>query len=305
MKRWRSAFVALILIMCVSLTTIAAGNIDMSVFDSTKTFRVKTDDLEGTATVSITNIYDFRVDTERFGDRLYLYPSLMRTSNGMLYFRLVGEYVASDWAFIDDLVIKINNVTYTFTDVSAQRNILSGGDIAEAAVVIFSSSDSMKFLEALRQHRYEPIKGRFKGSDKDIDFEIPQEVKDAIVEAYDLYCAAGGLNQTLLDVGNHVYITNMEPTIEDKENNYIAVYNYRYYKNNNPDLTSLYGDDREAYLNHFVTVGMSEGRQGNKEFNLSIYKANNPDLVSAFGDDNTKYYEHYISTGKAEGRKAA
>ena len=58
-------------------------------------------------------------------------------------------------------------------------------------------------------------------------------------------------------------------------------------------------------LNHFVTVGMSEGRQGNKEFNLSIYKANNPDLVSAFGDDNTKYYEHYISTGKAEGRKAA
>ena len=229
----------------------------------------------------------------------------MRTSNGMLYFRLVGEYVASDWAFIDDLVIKINNVTYTFTDVSAQRNILSGGDIAEAAVVIFSSSDSMKFLEALRQHRYEPIKGRFKGSDKDIDFEIPQEVKDAIVEAYDLYCAAGGLNQTLLDVGNHVYITNMEPTIEDKENNYIAVYNYSYYKNNNPDLTSLYGDDREAYLNHFVTVGMSEGRQGNKEFNLSIYKANNPDLVSAFGDDNTKYYEHYISTGKAEGRKAA
>ena len=203
-----------------------------------------------------------------------------------------------------NVVIKVNNVTYTFTDVDSSRRVLSGGTIFEGSVIILSSDDDIKFLEAIKQHRYEPIKGRFKGSRKDIDFEIPQNVKDAIVEAYDLYCAAGGLNQTLPDIGTYMHITTMEPTIEDKENNYIVVYNYDYYRKNNPDLVTLYGDNREAYLNHFITVGMSEGRQGNKNFNLAAYKANNPDLVAAFGDDNVKYYEHYISSGKAEGRKA-
>lgn len=304
MKRWISVFLALIITMCVSFTAMATGNINMSVFDSSKTFNVETDSLEGKTVVDISNIYDFRVDTDGFGDRLYLYPSLIRVPEGLLYFRLAGEYISDGWAFIDELVIKVNNVSYTFTDINTQSNVLSGGDIFEGAAIVLSSDDSMAFLEALKQHRYEPIKGRFKGSRKDVDFEIPQKVKDGIIEAYDLYCAAGGLNQTLLDVGNKVLVTTMEPTIEDKENNYILVYDYNYYRTNNPDLVSLYGDNREAYLNHFITVGMSEGRQGSTEFNLAAYKSNNPDLVTALGDDNVKYYEHYISSGKAEGRKA-
>lgn len=304
MKRRITTFLALVLTICISFTVLAAGNIDMSVFDGSKTFKVKTDSIEGDSVVDIVDFNDFEVDTERYGDILYLYPSLLKFPEGYLYFRLVGEYSASDWAFIDELVIKVNNVTYTFKDVDAKRTILSNGDILEGLVAAFSSDNAIKFLEAIKQHRYEPINGRFKGSNRDVDFTIPQKVKDAIVEAYDLYCAAGGLNQNLPDIGNTVLVTEMEPTIEDKENNYISVYNYNYYRENNPDLVTLYGDNRESYLNHFVNVGMKEGRQGSKNFNLAAYKANNPDLVAAFGDDNVKYYEHYISSGRAEGRKA-
>ena len=304
MKRWLSVFVAIVLTTYITLAAMAAGNINMSVFDSSKTFKVKTDSIEGDAVVDIADFFDFEVDTERYGDILYLYPTLIYFPEGYLYFRLAGEYSASNWAFIDDLVIKVNNVTYTFKDVNSKRIVLSNGDILEAQVAAFSSGDAIKFLEAIKQHRYEPINGRLKGSRRDVDFVIPQKVKDAIIEAYDLYCAAGGLNQNLPDIGNTVLVTEMEPTIEDKENNYISVYNYNYYRKNNPDLVTLYGDNREAYLNHFITVGMSEGRQGSKNFNLAVYKANNPDLVSSFGDDNVKYYEHYISSGRAEGRKA-
>lgn len=304
MKRCISVFLALIITMCVSVTAMATGNINMSVFDSSKTFNVKTDSLEGKTVVGVSDVYDFRVDTEGFGDKLYLYPSLIRVPEGLLYFRLVGEYISNGWAFIDELVIKVNNTSYTFTDINTKSNVLSGGDIFEGTTIILSSDDSMAFLEALKQHRYEPIKGRFKGSRKNVDFEIPQKIKDGIIEAYDLYCAAGGLNQNLPDIGNTVLVTEMEPTIEDKENNYISVYNYNYYRKNNPDLVTLYGDRRESYLEHFINVGMKEGRQGSKNFNLAVYKANNPDLVSSFGDDNVKYYEHYISSGRAEGRKA-
>lgn len=86
---------------------------------------------------------------------------------------------------------------------------------------------------------------------------------------------------------------------------YSPVYNFEYYKANNADLAALYGDNEWKYLEHFVTSGMKEGRQGSAEFNLAAYKANNADLVAAFGDNNQKYYEHYLNSGKAEGRKAA
>lgn len=85
---------------------------------------------------------------------------------------------------------------------------------------------------------------------------------------------------------------------------YKPVYNYAFYKANNPDLAALYGDNEWKYLEHFVNSGMKEGRQASEEFNLEAYKASNPDLVGALGDNNQSYYEHYIASGKAEGRKA-
>ena len=86
---------------------------------------------------------------------------------------------------------------------------------------------------------------------------------------------------------------------------YASVYDYEYYKANNPDLAAIYGDNQWKYLEHFVNSGMKEGRQGSAEFNLEAYKQNNQDLIPTLGDDNQKYYEHYIAGGKAEGRKAA
>lgn len=303
MKKLASIILPVIFIACVSLTAMATGNIDMSVFNDTKNFKVETDSIEGSTFVDVANAYSFRVNTGSFSETLFFRPSLVRTAQGNLYFRLVGEYTATDWAFLDTLVLRINNTTYTFSDVDSKRDVLNNGNYYEGLVAVLSDN-SIKCLEAIKQHRYEPIKARFRGSEKNVDFELPQKIKDALVELYDLYCAAGGLNQVLLSNRNNVFIISMEPTIEDKENIYISVYNYKYYKTNNPDLAALYGDDREAYLNHFITVGMIEGRQGCKEFNLDVYKANNPDLVASFGSDNMKYYEHFMLSGRAEGRKA-
>lgn len=112
------------------------------------------------------------------------------------------------------------------------------------------------------------------------------------------------LSQNELYSGHFQTSLTYEPYFKMIEN-YASVYDYQYYKLNNPDLASMYGDNQWKYLEHFINSGMKEGRQGNAEFNLAAYKANNPDLVAMFGDDNAKYYEHYTAGGKAEGRKAA
>lgn len=85
---------------------------------------------------------------------------------------------------------------------------------------------------------------------------------------------------------------------------YAAVFDATYYAEHYPDLKAAFGTDEAALLNHFITCGMAEGRQGNAEFNVQAYKEGYSDLQAAFGDNLPAYYMHYITNGKAEGRTA-
>jgi hypothetical protein len=82
--------------------------------------------------------------------------------------------------------------------------------------------------------------------------------------------------------------------------NYSTVYNYAYYYAKYADLQAAFGAyDDDKMLQHFVTYGMSEGRQACDTFNVYVYKANNPDLQATFGNNLKAYYLHYINDGSS------
>ena len=83
---------------------------------------------------------------------------------------------------------------------------------------------------------------------------------------------------------------------------YSSVFNPEYYLNRYPDLKSVFGNDQNRAIEHFVLYGMKEGRQGNKEFDVYSYRGKNEDLRAVFGKDLPSYYEHYMYYGKNEGR---
>lgn len=85
---------------------------------------------------------------------------------------------------------------------------------------------------------------------------------------------------------------------------YSAVYDYDYYTSKYPDMKAVYKDNDVAILNHFITSGMKEQRQGIASFDEVSYRHQWQDLRRAFGSDYPKYYEHYMKSGKKEGRKA-
>ena len=72
--------------------------------------------------------------------------------------------------------------------------------------------------------------------------------------------------------------------------NYANVYNYYNYRSMNPDLVSNFGNNVDAYLQHFVNYGMAEGRQAIYGFNVHDYRAAHPDLDARFGDNLRMYY---------------
>lgn len=74
---------------------------------------------------------------------------------------------------------------------------------------------------------------------------------------------------------------------------YGPVFDAAFYAAANPDVAALYGTDEALLLQHFLTAGMQEGRQGNAAFNVWTYRAANPELDALFGDNLPQYYTYY------------
>ena len=92
--------------------------------------------------------------------------------------------------------------------------------------------------------------------------------------------------------------------------NYSPVYDANYYVGKYADLKNAYAvkghtemTDDTALLNHFVTYGMNEGRQGKDSFKVESYYNRYQDLRLAFRSNLKEYYKHYIQHGKNEGRE--
>lgn len=77
--------------------------------------------------------------------------------------------------------------------------------------------------------------------------------------------------------------------------NWNLVFDADYYMSEFPLLAMQYNYDKKLLLEHFQTVGIHEGRQGNKSFNVGAYKSNcASDLRNAFGNNYEGYYFYYM-----------
>ena len=68
----------------------------------------------------------------------------------------------------------------------------------------------------------------------------------------------------------------LKPVTVYKGVDYSAVYDYNFYCAKYSDIKRVYDLNDTGALEHFVTYGMKEGRQGSEEFDLNTYKTNYP-----------------------------
>lgn len=79
---------------------------------------------------------------------------------------------------------------------------------------------------------------------------------------------------------------------------YTPVFSLAYYRAIYPDLREAFGDDEQAYLAHFVSSGMGEGRQGKLEFNIKEFIRQHPSLQGKYGKDLKAYYQEILTNPK-------
>lgn len=81
------------------------------------------------------------------------------------------------------------------------------------------------------------------------------------------------------------------------------VFDAKYYAENNPDVVQEIGTDEQALLEHFVTLGIYQERQGSKAFDVEKYLYYNEDVACSCKTDKRDAYIHYIMYGKDEKRR--
>lgn len=74
------------------------------------------------------------------------------------------------------------------------------------------------------------------------------------------------------------------------------------YKASYDDLARSFGDNPYAYVNHYLTVGVYEGRTKGVLFDPLIYAESYSDVKEAFGHDISSIVEHYLKFGITEKR---
>lgn len=108
---------------------------------------------------------------------------------------------------------------------------------------------------------------------------------------------AAGLTQ-VADSGSVNY-----GTVSEEEKQVLAgLFDFEYYKKQNPELVEKLGDNYQALFEHFCNYGLFEGRCCSADFDPSAYAAAYDDLSDSYGTDILKYYIHYATEGKSGGR---
>lgn len=68
------------------------------------------------------------------------------------------------------------------------------------------------------------------------------------------------------------------------------------------DLDTAFGDNTNAYIEHYLTMGIYEGRTSGALFDPLAYAEAYDDVKAAFGDNTEALIDHYINFGISENR---
>lgn len=87
-----------------------------------------------------------------------------------------------------------------------------------------------------------------------------------------------------------------------KNNQESLILDVKAYKAAYSDLAAVYGDDWDAYLEHYLTHGIYEKRTKGALFDPLTYAASYSDVQAAYGDNILKIVNHYVIHGVKENR---
>lgn len=193
-KKILSIVLAVLMMALIPISVFAASGFNKAVFDNAEDVTIKSDDMSGISTISCTSLQNRKAVIDLNWSTLVAITPNVQLSDDVDTYSITFTYVAESWAFIDSIIVKIGDNRYTLSDFPTGRNVQHGGSIQENAY-IFLTAELIPMMQDLIEHRDEEIKIRLCGSRENVDFTLPDNIKDGMINLYNLYVAGGGTNE--------------------------------------------------------------------------------------------------------------
>lgn len=202
-----SFILSICLIVLISIPAFATSAFNTSVFDGATDITAQSDEMAGTFTAYPTSLVGAKSNiSTSVNSYVSVFPIVSSSDNFDMY-TISMTYYAKDWAFINKIIIKIGDNRYNLSDFYISRDVKKNATIQEYCS--FSVTNQLlPMMQDLIDHRDEEIKVRLDGSKGNIDFVLTDDIKNAMINLYNLYVAGGGLNKENLD-----YISIADPTV--------------------------------------------------------------------------------------------
>lgn len=167
---------------------------DISVFEDDPNFEVEFDDMDDTGRIQFAEDSDMTgifLGTSEDEDGGVVLGDMTIATNAVIppVIGINANYIADDWAFIDEFIIIAGSNRYTF-EVECEREVLDGGGIVEAFLIVLSD-ESIGLLGDIANSGETTFRYRLSGDD-DIDGEMLFS-KDSVKLLYETYVASGAL----------------------------------------------------------------------------------------------------------------
>ena len=194
-KRLLALAAVFMLLLSASLAAYASDGFNKAVFDNAPDVFMVKDDMTGDLTAASDSLLgDKGIAIPESGSgyvKVYSGVSITDTINVN---SILFKYYADDWAFIENVIIKVGSKRYKFSGITVDRDVLQNATIREV-VFIDVTSKVIPFMTYLIEHRDEPVKVRLQGKERDIDFTLSDDMKNGIINIYNLYVAGGGTSK--------------------------------------------------------------------------------------------------------------
>lgn len=183
------------LCLTMSVSAFAAEGFNMSVFDQRDDMYITQDDMNGTITIVplyLANAADclIEVNNKWIVNVFALVNNSPDYDAGQIAFTCDGE----NWPNVYEVIVKIGEKRYSFKDLLIDQSILDNGLCTEM-VMINWKTETIPFMQDLAKNKNEEIKVRLNSESGYIDFVLTQEIKDSVVNCFDLFVKAGGTRE--------------------------------------------------------------------------------------------------------------
>lgn len=208
MKRIVTSIVVTAMVVAVSLSAFATTGFNTAVFNDGQDITVQTDPMTGITTAITTSLFGTKgTISTGYKERVSVYGGVSISDNFDLH-DIIMMYNADDWAFINEVIFKIGDTRYYFTELKSDREVLSNATIRETVGIVVKNS-TIPFMQDLIENRDKEVRVRLCGQKKNVEFVMTDDMKNSVINLYNLFVTGGGTkekNMSLIERGDKMQV---------------------------------------------------------------------------------------------------